>query len=280
MSELSDELLVAYVDGQLARAQSIAVKRVIDYDDVASERVGSLRDANKRLEEAFDAMLREKPQAPDEPAAQASDAEIETSGRVASAPSTLAIFLKAYGGLVIALAALAMLGLGGGLGYLLTNDIGGAGASRTAQTAAPVPDWQRDVVRIQALFGRETLEVSLESQANRELVRFQLSNALGPRIVVPDLEAEGLRFVRAQLLRSGGAPLAQISYLPEKGAPIALYAKAQGEGEQAVHDSFGGAGVRTRAWLHNGIAYLLAGEVSETDIVRLADAVKTSMTAP
>jgi anti-sigma factor RsiW len=34
MTELSDELLVAYVDGQLARTQSRAVEKVLEQDDV------------------------------------------------------------------------------------------------------------------------------------------------------------------------------------------------------------------------------------------------------
>ena len=36
MTELNDELLVAYVDGQLATAQSKAIERVLEEDEVAS----------------------------------------------------------------------------------------------------------------------------------------------------------------------------------------------------------------------------------------------------
>ena len=57
MSELSDELLVAHVDGQLARDQSAAVQRVIDFDGLAAKRVASLSSARERLETAFQDML-------------------------------------------------------------------------------------------------------------------------------------------------------------------------------------------------------------------------------
>jgi len=57
MTELSDELLVAYVDGQLARKQTSAVDKVLEQDDVIAKRVDALQDAHSRLEAAFDAIL-------------------------------------------------------------------------------------------------------------------------------------------------------------------------------------------------------------------------------
>jgi len=57
MTELSDELLVAYVDGQLARKQTRAVEKVLDQDDVIAARVDALKHAHARLEAAFEAIL-------------------------------------------------------------------------------------------------------------------------------------------------------------------------------------------------------------------------------
>ena len=57
MTELSDELLVAYVDGQLARKQTRAVDAVLDQDDVLAARVDALKHAHARLEAAFEAIL-------------------------------------------------------------------------------------------------------------------------------------------------------------------------------------------------------------------------------
>lgn len=57
MTELSDELLIAYVDGQLARKQTRAVEKVLDQDDVLSARVDALKHALARLEAAFEAIL-------------------------------------------------------------------------------------------------------------------------------------------------------------------------------------------------------------------------------
>ena len=72
------------------------------------------------------------------------------------------------------------------------------------------PTWQEDAARAQALLSRESVEVGLESQGNRDLVAFQLAQAVGPDLTVPDLSGQGFRFMRAQLLRSGDEPLAQL----------------------------------------------------------------------
>lgn len=57
MTELSDELLVPYVDGQLVREQTRAVDKVLEQDDVIARRVDALKDAHDRLESAFEAIL-------------------------------------------------------------------------------------------------------------------------------------------------------------------------------------------------------------------------------
>jgi len=57
MTELSDELLVAYVDGELVREQTRAVDKVLEHDDVIARRVEALKDAHGRFESAFEAIL-------------------------------------------------------------------------------------------------------------------------------------------------------------------------------------------------------------------------------
>src|SRR5262245_16377342 len=61
MTELSDELLVAYVDGQLVREQTRSVEKVLEHDDVVARRVEALKDAHGRFESAFEAILAGEP---------------------------------------------------------------------------------------------------------------------------------------------------------------------------------------------------------------------------
>jgi anti-sigma factor RsiW len=273
MSELSDELLVAYVDGQLARDQSAAVKGVVEFDDVSNKRVAGLRRANARLEEAFEAMLREHRDVEDEPEEQPAESEPDLE----AAPigqNGLAIFLSNHGALVLAGGALSVLLLGVGAGYLIsTGGMAPAAQPVAASNKPEAPAWQKEVALTQGMFSREALEVSLESQANPDLVRFQLASVIGPSLALPDLESEGLRFMRGQILRSSGEPIAQISYLPEKGPPIALYAKAESNGQTGL-GSLSQGDVRTRAWVHEGIAYVLAAALSGPEMDALADKIK------
>ncbi len=84
--------------------------------------------------------------------------------------------------------------------------------------------------------------------------------------------------MRAQLLRSGDEPLAQLLYLGTSGAPLALYAK-KGEGTAAPSFKRYGA-LGSVAWSQGGIAYLLAGEGDEASLMKLAEAIRVETTAP
>lgn len=130
MTELSDELLVAYVDGQLARKQTRAIDKVLEQDDVLDARVTALKHAHARLEAAFEAIL--------------AGEEAEISGVAAPPPEegfwvpwrTFKI-AAASAGLVIAL-ALAMLGYGWPLAEPGMGSAPGAGTDSGAGAAPQV----------------------------------------------------------------------------------------------------------------------------------------------
>jgi anti-sigma factor RsiW len=128
------------------------------------------------------------------------------------------------------------------------------------------------------LLGRASLEVGLDSQGNRDLIVFQLAQAIGANLVLPELGPQGFKFMRAQLLDFNDEPLAQLLYLGASGAPLALYAK-KGEGNAAPQFRRYGeiAGV---SWSQGGLVYLLAGEESEQSLFNLADAISKKEMAP
>jgi anti-sigma factor RsiW len=270
MTELSDELLVAYVDGQLARKQTRAVEKVLAQDDVIARRVDALKDAHSRLEAAFEAIL--------------SGEEAEISAK--PGPQRPGIFIAWATAAKIALT-------GAGLAAALVLAVAGygwplvmpelarhpSGATDPDYVGSLPPSWQEEAARAQALISRASLEVGLESQGNQDLIAFQLAPTIGPALKLPDLQPQGFRFVRAQLLRSGEEPLAQLLYLATSGAPLALYAKKGGEGTGApVFKQYGAIG--SVAWSQDGIAYLLAGEGDEASLMRLAERIGQEPQAP
>jgi anti-sigma factor RsiW len=269
MTELSDELLVAYVDGQLARKQTLAVDRVLEQDDVIARRVAALKDAHSRLEAAFEAIL----------AGEEADAVAQP------APRTGGLFISwgalaqgglATGGIVFALALLAA-----GFGWPLTMPElarDPSGAADMMHVGSIARSWQEEAARAQALVSRDTLEVGLDSQSNPDLIAFQLARVVGGNLVLPDLGPQGFRFMRAQLLRFGTEPLAQLLYLGASGEPLALYAK-RSEGRAApVFKRYGAIG--GVAWVQDGMAYLLAGSEGEGSLLRLAEAIRNEPKPP
>jgi len=269
MTELSDELLVAYVDGQLARKQTSAVDKVLEQDDVIARRVDALTDAHSRLEAAFDAIL----------AGEQADAETQPlpqgPGLFIPRDTLIKTGLAAVG---IA-AALVLVGSGYGWPLVMAEVAHQSLAPADPDYVGSIPQtWQQEAARAQALLSRASVEVGLDSQGNRDLIAFQLAQVIGPRFDLPDLTPQGFRFVRAQLLQFGEEPLAQLLYLGSRGAPLALYVR---KGEGTTRPSFqlyGGIG--GVAWSQGGWSYLLAGDEAEALLLRLADAVRTAKTEP
>jgi anti-sigma factor RsiW len=267
MTELSDDLLVAYVDGQLARKQTRAVEQVLDQDDVLAARVDALKHAHARLEAAFEAILA------GEEAEVSAITVPEVDGLVVSWRA-LKITLAALG--IASAAALAIAGYGWPLslpGVGLTPQAPPPPA-QTESVASVAGDWQEEATRAHALLSRETVQIGLESQANVDFVSLQLARMLGADAKLPNLEAQGFLFKRVQALRFGDEPLAQILYLGLKGDPIALYAK-KGDGdasETLLPGRFGD--VNTVSWSEDGMSYLLAGAHDGALLMRIATRIK------
>ena len=263
--QMDDATLHAYVDGQLAHKQSSAIERVLAHDDVIARRVAALKKAHRRLEAAFDAVL-------------AGEEEAAVSHPVPPSPG----LLIPWPTLIKAGLAAAGIVLAVGLfiaGYGWPN----SGPDRMASGAdgdhvGSVPhDWREEVLRAQALLGRASLEIGLDSQGNQDFIAFHLGRAIGTAFTPPDLAGEGYRFARAQILSFGEEPLAQLLYLGASGAPLALYVK-KGVADAAPEPKRYGA-LEGVAWSQGGVAYLLAGESSKP-LAELAETIKKRSDAP
>jgi anti-sigma factor RsiW len=285
MTELSDELLVAYVDGQLARDQTRAVDKVLEQDEVIARRVDALKEAHKKLESAFETIL----------AGEISEAMAAV--RIAPLPKSKP---RSNGltkvGLATAGVGLALAALVAGYGWPLVipdlvtpghrppqqqpqPQIAVAPAPQPQQVAVAPPTWQEAATRAHALLSRESVEVGLESQGDQDLAAFQVAQAIGPAVKLPNLEAQGLKFMRAQLLRFGDKKLAQMLYLGARKDPLALYAMRGGGGDSKPVFKREGA-IGAVSWRDDGIAYLLAGEEDEATLDRLAEKIRNEPAAP
>jgi anti-sigma factor RsiW len=264
MTELSDELLVAYVDGQLAGKQASAIERVLAHDDVIARRVAALKKAHRRLEAAFDAVL-----AGEEEAAVAHPVP-PSPGLLIPWPTLIKAGLAA-GGIVLAIGLFIA-----GSGWPNRGPDGMASGADGGYVGSVPRDWREEVVRAQALLGRASVEIGLDSQGDQDFIALRLGRAIGTAFTPPDLAGEGYRFARAQILRFGAEPLAQLLYLGASGAPLALYVKKGGADAAPEAKRYGALdGV---AWSQGGVAYLLAGE-SDKPLAELADTIRNRLAA-
>ncbi len=272
MTELSDELLVAYVDGQLAHDQSKAIERVLDKDEVAARRVEAMRTANTRLEAAFEAMLANELTAltggPGEEAGLQDRSDAAGKASIARRLGVVGI-------------------IGAAISLVLAGAVGGYALRGTPVAIAPLPqadvpivtgalsrrEWQDDIIIAHTLYGRETLTIDLESQMNLDLVRFHLANAIGADLLIPDLASSGLTFRRAQILGRGSTRIAQMAYLPKTGDPVALYARWD-TGSDTKLAGRQIDGVSAGQWRQRNITYLLVGRMPLPEMDLLAGKVR------
>lgn len=271
MTELSDELLIAYVDGQLAKDQSLAVEKVLQNDDVAAQRVEAMRAAHTRLEAAFDAMLAS------EAVSLASVQEAALPEETNTGNESAFAVLRRRGAIAVIGGAIALVMSGAVAGYALR-----ATPEPPALPSARVPvvtgaalrrDWQDDIVIAHSLFSRDSFSVSAESQANVDLVRFHLGNLIGTEVLIPDLGPYGLTYKRAQILSRDDDLIAQLAYLPLKGDPVALYLRWD-QGADTPVTVTQTDGVAAAEWRQRSVTYLLVARMSREAMLTLAGQVR------
>ena len=243
MTELSDELLVAYVDGQLARKQIRAVEKVLDQDDVIAARVDALKHAHARLEAAFEAILAGEEM--DVSAASAPRAGRHRH-RVARRPRWLSPSIgiavgTSSGGCRLRLAA------------VLPKHHGAAtGGDVSPQGASVAPAWQEEMARAHALLSRESSGGrSGESGQSRFRHASSSRKSSASNLKLPNLEPQGFRFVRAQALRIGRRARGPDSLSRRARRPAGALCQ-EGRGERHAHGGAvrlgrdGGVGGRRR----------------------------------
>lgn len=240
-----DDLLAAYVDGELDPETARAVEHRIAADPKARRLVELHRETT--------ALLR-----------SACAETVYAAGATGLVPLPRAPFRvsrRAIGWAVAASFAGAVFGVGGGmlLDKHLTDD--------TRQS-----DLLADIAEYHGVYSRETdhlAEVAPEAAA--ELTRW-LGERLGRKLLVPDLADAGLRFAGGRMLVSGDQPVAQFFYRRDKGLPIAVCMARIDGADTNVRLRRDGA-LQLAHWRRNGLEYVVVGEMGADAARAIADRV-------
>lgn len=257
MIDLSDELLMAYVDGQLDKPQATVVSRIMRDDRDLAYRVSRLQETQAQLLDTFGALLREgmSSGAKEKRRARANGAAVLPGGKMISA------------GL-----AVLMLVIGAGIGFAGAY-FSGLVSGRTEEIVQlPPSNWPEDIAEFHSFLTKEAMQVSPESQSNPEMVKFQLTQ-LFSGASVPDFSEQGLQFARGQTLSYRGNKVMQLVYLGRKEPLVALYIGAGGLDMPMSPGRFGD--VNTISWSANELRYVIASDMPHQSLQALAAIAKS-----
>jgi len=296
MSQVSDELLVAYLDGQLDTPQARSVERMAGASEELRARLERLKRSQAYLIQAFENLARRarasaQPPAdharpPTRPSAHARREAAQRSrpGPAARSAPEPEMPAAARAGdedeadrpgnkLTRRLLHTAMMAaVAGVLGYgaaqwVRTLDSGGTDKI-SARAPAPAGRWAEDVARLHSHFVAASVSADPASQTNRDLVQLQLSRITNASVPVPEFTGHDLSFQRGQVLSYRGSRMMQLSYTNADGQLVALYVMPGGPRAQASAAALGD--VTTVNWSRDGVRYMLAGEMAETSLRALA----------
>jgi anti-sigma factor RsiW len=260
MIELSDELLMAYVDGQLDKPQATVVSHLLRDDADLIRRTGRLQQTQARLLDTFGALLREGP--------VTASAHPRGTGGARNAPRGAS---GRGGGFLTAgmMGMLLLLGAAAGVTFTYYSGLSPAPPPRVEETALQMPpsNWAEDMAELHAFFTTDTVAVSPDSQTNAEVVKFQLAK-LSNSLTLPDFSANGLKFTRGQLMSYRGSKLMQLIYTSKTEPLVAVYISV-GQGETPVlPGQFGD--VKTVSWSARGLRFVIAADMTHEALRALA----------
>ncbi|MGF1620334.1 MAG: anti-sigma factor family protein [Rhodomicrobiaceae bacterium] len=277
--DLSNEKLVAYIDGELTGDEQQLVAEALMYDGEARERLAMLKTGGRPFGEAFDLLL---DAAPDDKL-QGMLAELMAKRQAGGASSDTPADAGASGGeenvvsfrprnapapqrtplwrMAAAAAILAFVFTGG----LVT----GGFFNEPVQVGEETVGWREAAARYVALFSRETLEGMPTDPSERQANLQRVETALGLQLPEDRISAPELTFQGTQLLRLEDKPLAQISYLHGGNTPVALCIISSQSPEEALASETR-QGMNVVHWVEGGYGFMVIGDVPDEELSRIA----------
>ena len=270
--DLSDERLVAYIDGELSVSEREALAVALSRNAEARERLALLKQGDRSFAEAFDLLLDAAPE--DRLRAMYADLVAKSGARTplgeatGGAGETVVPFRprKPAGAalvwmIAVAAALLALVFTGG----LYTGGFFTAPIEVSDRNLA----WREAAARYVALFSRETLEGMPADPQQRDANLERAQTALGLPLSRDKIADPALSFRGTQLLQLDGKPLAQIAYLYDGRTPVALCIIRSSK-PQAAPEREKRHGLNIVHWIEGGYGFMVIGDVPEPELARIA----------
>lgn len=279
---LSDEHLVAYIDGALSRDACAQIEAILAESPDARARLAMLESGDRPFREALDTVLPQAPIArlragmygtsgPTPLHSPQSDVRMVPQPAPRPEPSVSHVTHSNWASL--AAAASVLVALFGGFmgGTLMSGTTGNAPSGDTAAkaikavTAAP-RGWRQAVADYQVLFNEDSLTPYQGGDAGLSTANATLGLPLNG--IAKDLD--NLNFRRVQVLGFNGKALVQLAYLAKDGQPVSFCVIASGKPDAArAFETRNGLGIVH--WISGGFGFMLIGKVAENSLHQMAD---------
>jgi anti-sigma factor RsiW len=248
MIELTDELLVAYVDGELSAETRASVRERVARDPVAQGKIKDMEDTAALLRAAFSEGIAGDGGSNDNVIPLMPSARRRTFG---NHPFTT--------GLAAAAAIVLVVGTG-----LFMRPFG------SDERAG----FMADVAAYHEVYARETEHLAEVPASRKDHIEEWLGSRLERKLSIPDLSSEGWAFEGGRLLAEDGQPIAQLLYTAPGRQPIAVCITHSNQPESKPTEYDPGKGIRVAAWDANGYLYIVVGALEKPELEILAEQVR------
>jgi anti-sigma factor RsiW len=251
MQRPSDELLVAYLDGELDEAQFTEVGDWLDRDSSLRARLTSLSETTALIREAFEPVLREP--VPEQLFA-ATHAKEEDSNVVAftpkPAPARVVGHSKRWWLTMAVAASFACFVMGASFRPLVDTNVTGESDKPLEAKLDNFAGYHFDLVNKAEAVTPADFWISPETNDGK----------LPSNIILPDLKPWGLVYVGGRLLKSDGKPCYQFTYTTDNKelGPVTIFVTTSAEPDvQPTYETRDN--VNFLFWRHRGHGYYIVG---------------------
>ena len=274
---VTDEDLVAYLDGMLDGDRAEFVEREVKMDRALEDRLDLMRRGERPFAEAYDQLLREAPRKRLKQILKLAKEPPPLEEEPAPAPSPgggppEGVRKEPWGGWrVLAAAAVLLAVFAGGLVTGRFIQLPEAGRERETH------GWREMVAYYQTLFVKETLEnATVDAQAQSANLRAALSH-VGLDLSLALVSVAPLQYKRAEVLNFKGKPLVQIAYLFNGETPVSFCIIRSAKPAHGVTPDRQ-QGLNIAHWRSEGHGFMVIGHVPEKALSDIAEQLKQSLT--
>lgn len=257
----SDELLVAFLDGELEAGERERIDNLIKTDEAVAKRFDFLSRSEMPFYDAFEPLLENAPAA-----------HLESMLNNLPAPGDnepVANGWKRRGFIAAAIGAV-FAGVVADRAFL--------GMRGSSSTEGADLGWRAVVAEYQALYTAETLaDLPSDEQSQAEQLR-SVASKLGMSLPVEAVTLPGIPLKRAQILEYDGKPLGQLAYLDPVHGPLALCIVRSSKGAKPPQAEQR-RGMNVVFWSDDAHGFMLIGRNPVDQLNTLTEKVRTALTA-